>query len=147
MKSKMKKENKPFWLKDDDEGAFAETFDEQLFDREFKGRASRKWSMGKGQQRQMARGDQLSPQKEVDLHGFTGPEAEMRVESFVQSAVHERLFMLRIITGKGIHSPGAPVLPDVVEQKLDEFKAKKLIKSFHWEKKRKSASGALIVFL
>jgi DNA-nicking Smr family endonuclease len=55
--------------------------------------------------------------------------------------------MLRIITGKGLHSPGAPVLPDVVEQKLHELKEKKLIKSFEWEKKRKSASGALLVFL
>ncbi|MBC8317751.1 MAG: Smr/MutS family protein [Desulfobulbaceae bacterium] len=147
MKSKTKKEGKPFWLEDDDESSFVEIFDEKIFDRDYQERVSRERDRGDNPQVRSMREDPPAPQKEIDLHGFTGPEAEIRVESFIQSALHERLIMLRIITGKGLHSPGAPVLPDIVEQKLSDLKEKKRIKDFHWEKKQKSVSGALLVFL
>lgn len=148
MKRKMKKEERPFWLEPEEEASFAETFDQELFDQEYLARAAgRKESVDNSRQEKQAKGSILSPQKELDLHGCFSREAELRIESFIQASRHERLAMLRIITGKGLHSSGAPVLPDVAEHKLYELKEKKIIKSFYWEKKYKSTSGAIIVLL
>lgn len=143
----MKKEPKPFWIEVEDEGAFTDIFDSDLFDQDCQRRAYKKDGIdvkvkGLGSSRKIG-----APQKELDLHGYTGQGAEDRVGSFIQGARHERLQVLRIITGKGLHSEGPPVLPDVVEQKMYELKEKKLIRSFFWEKKQKSFSGALIVLL
>ncbi len=148
MKIKMKKEEGPFWLELEEEASFAETFDEELFEQECRDRAAgRKESGDNSRQEKQTKGSISSPQKELDLHGCNGREAELRIKSFIQACRHERLAMLRIITGKGLHSSGAPVLPDVAEHKLYELKEKKIITSFYWEKKYKSTSGALIVLL
>jgi DNA-nicking Smr family endonuclease len=147
MKSKMKKEARPFWLEPEEE-SFVEIFDEELFDQECLDRASaKKESVDNSRQGKQAKDSILLPQKELDLHGCNSREAESRIESFIQACHHERLVMMRIITGKGLHSSGAPVLPDVAEHKLYDLKEKKIIKSFYWEKKYKSTSGAIIVLL
>ena len=147
MKSKMKKEERPFWLELQEE-SFAEIFDKELFDQEFLDRASaKKESADSCRQRKQSKDNIFLPQKELDLHGCNSREAESRIESFIQACLHERLIMLRIITGKGLHSTGAPVLPDVAEHKLYDLKEQKIIKNFYWEKKYKSSSGALIVLL
>lgn len=85
-----------------------------------------------------------SPQSQLDLHGCTGLEAESRTESFVVSAVNLGLSCIRIITGKGLHSDGQPVLPAVVESKLRELQTKKLVKSFQLERR---SGGSMIIFL
>jgi DNA-nicking Smr family endonuclease len=54
---------------------------------------------------------------------------------------------VRIITGKGLHSEGQPVLPDTVEGVLRTLKKENLVKSWRWEKGQKEKSGALIVQL
>jgi len=88
-----------------------------------------------------------APETELDLHGFTGPEAVQRTVSFVAAARQKGLLTLRIITGKGLHSEGPAVLPDVVEQVLSEMKQEKEIFSFRWEKNEKQKSGAVLVYL
>ncbi|MFC1523607.1 Smr/MutS family protein [Thermodesulfobacteriota bacterium] len=89
----------------------------------------------------------MQPQAEIDLHGYTGKEAESRTESFIHTAKGLGINVVLIITGKGLHSPGGAVLPDVVESKLRELKTRGLISGFSWEKKEKKRSGALLVFL
>ena len=143
----MKKDEKPFWIEVEDEGTFADIFDSDLFDKDCQNRAHQQNNIdvqvkGHGSRRKIG-----APQKELDLHSCTGQEAESRVKSFILAAQYEKLHVLRIITGKGLHSDGPPVLPDVVEQKMYELKEQKLIRNFFWEKKRKSFSGALIILL
>lgn len=56
---------------------------------------------------------------ELDLHGFTADAAEQRLESFLDThAVRSPGRVVRIITGRGAGSTGAPVLPDVVREAL-----------------------------
>ncbi|MFH7319696.1 Smr/MutS family protein [Desulfurivibrio sp. D14AmB] len=62
------------------------------------------------------------PQEELDLHGLTAEEAEKAIRRFVVRCREIRLTTLRIITGKGLHSPGQPVLPGVAEATLEELK-------------------------
>ena len=87
------------------------------------------------------------PETELDLHGFTGPEAERRTPGFIAAARQKGLQTIRIITGKGLHSDGPEVLPDVVEQVLLDLKREGGIFAFRWEKKEKQRSGAVIVYL
>jgi DNA-nicking Smr family endonuclease len=88
-----------------------------------------------------------APQEELDLHRRTGFEAQHRIESFVQTARGKGLLTLRIITGKGLHSDGPAVLPEVTESKLLELRERGLVLAFRWEKEKKERSGAIIVYL
>jgi len=65
----------------------------------------------------------------------------------IKSARQRGLQTLRVITGKGLHSYGKAVLPEVVEEKVVELKKQNLILTFRWEKGSKRKSGALIVYL
>ncbi|MBU0483570.1 MAG: Smr/MutS family protein [Proteobacteria bacterium] len=87
------------------------------------------------------------PQAELDLHGCTSAEAELKTESFIQTVRGKGLETVRIITGKGLHSEGRAVLPDVIEVKLRELKERGAISTYGWEKGDKEESGALDVFL
>lgn len=87
------------------------------------------------------------PQKELDLHGYTGEEAGIATEHFIQDARRKGIQTLRIIVGKGLHSEGKAVLPDVVERKIIALKRNTYVIAYHWEKKDKRKSGAIIVYL
>ncbi|MCP3875295.1 MAG: Smr/MutS family protein [Desulfobacteraceae bacterium] len=84
---------------------------------------------------------------ELDLHGYNAIGAQVKARSFIQSCKHQGYFTLRIIVGKGLHSDLGPVLPDVVEDVLKELKKQKLIIFYEWDRKKKSKSGAVIVYL
>jgi DNA-nicking Smr family endonuclease len=87
------------------------------------------------------------PQDTLDLHGLTGPEAAKKTVDFLRTANTLKLRTFRIITGKGLHSEGPAVLPDVVEEKLEEFKAADLLFDFQWDRKKKHKSGSVIVYM
>lgn len=87
------------------------------------------------------------PEADLDLHGFTAIGAEAKARSFIQTALHQGYFTLRIIVGKGTHSPDGPVLPHVVEDILKAMKSEKKVLSYEWEGGRRKNSGALIVYL
>lgn len=87
------------------------------------------------------------PQADLDLHGATAAKARQRAEAFIRTARSNGLFTLRVIVGKGLHSEGGAVLPDVVEDLLMALKREDLVLSYRWEKRVKRKSGAVIVFL
>lgn len=88
-----------------------------------------------------------APQGQLDLHGFTASQAEQKVEAYLRNAYHRKVFTLRLIVGKGLHSENGPVLPDIVEDKLIELKHRKMVLDYQWEKKKKSKSGSVVVYL
>lgn len=87
------------------------------------------------------------PQKELDLHGYTGDEAEIAAGHFIQDARQKRIQTVRIIVGKGLHSEGKAVLPDIIERMVIGLKRQNQVIAYHWEKKDKRKSGAVIVYL
>jgi DNA-nicking Smr family endonuclease len=87
------------------------------------------------------------PQAELDLHGYTSAEAETAAEMFIQNARQKGTRTIRLIVGKGLHSEGKAVLPEVVERKIIALKRNKSVLTYAWEKKDKRKSGALIVYL
>lgn len=56
---------------------------------------------------------------ELDLHGLTARQAEARVDAFVRSwAMRQAGAVVRIITGRGVGSEGAPVIQRRVREQL-----------------------------
>ena len=54
------------------------------------------------------------PQDEIDLHGLNGDEAELKTDFFIRDSKARGLVTIRIIVGKGTHSEGRAILPDIV---------------------------------
>lgn len=87
------------------------------------------------------------PEAELDLHGFTVLGAEIKTRSFILNCKHQGYFTLRLIVGKGLHSDLGPVLPDAVEDLVKILKKENIVLAYEWDRKKKSRSGALIVYL
>jgi DNA-nicking Smr family endonuclease len=87
------------------------------------------------------------PQDEIDLHGLKGNEAELKTDFFIRDSKARGFVTIRIIVGKGTHSEGRAVLPDIVEGKIVDLKREGKIYSFKWEKGRKLKSGSVIIYL
>ncbi|MDA3832370.1 MAG: Smr/MutS family protein [Spirochaetales bacterium] len=84
----------------------------------------------------------------LDLHGDTALASEQKAMLFVQTSIGRGLQTVRIITGKGLHSPGGvAVLPDVVEAQLTVLKHDGVIFNFVWDKQLKAKSGSILVYL
>lgn len=85
-----------------------------------------------------------NPQEELDLHGKKALEAEREIRLFILRAKRQSMRLVRIITGKGLHSEeGQSVLRDVAEKKAIELKREGVVFSHKWEK----GSGSLLVYL
>lgn len=84
---------------------------------------------------------------ELDLHGYNTIGAQLRTRSFISTCRHQGVFTISIIVGKGLHSDTGPVLPDVVEDVVKEMKKQDQVLSYAWDRKKKSKSGVLIVYL
>jgi DNA-nicking Smr family endonuclease len=56
----------------------------------------------------------FSVQDSIDLHGMTLREAEEAIGSFFRQAVKNRLFCIKVIHGRGLRSPGGPVLKEAL---------------------------------
>lgn len=87
------------------------------------------------------------PEKDLDLHGFTALGAQLKARSFLTACKNQGYFTVRIIVGKGLHSDLGPVLPDTIEDLLTQLKAQDIVLGFAWERKKKSRSGSVIVYL
>jgi len=87
------------------------------------------------------------PTPSLDLHGITAQEAEIASLNFITTSRILQRRRIRIITGKGLHSQGTPVLPHAIEQFLRLQKQKGVITGYQWENGRREESGAVLVFL
>ena len=87
------------------------------------------------------------PEKDLDLHGFTALGAQLKARSFLTACKHQGYFTVRIIVGRGRHSDLGAVLPDTIEGLLAQLKAQEIVLGFTWERKKKSRSGSVIVYL
>ncbi len=144
----IKGEDYPFGRQDEDIPSFSELFDGEIFDDTALQRQALREAEEKRRQRQAGVQSYPPPQETLDLHGYTAQEAEDKARHFIEDARHRGIRTVRIITGKGLHSPGGvAVLPDIIEQQLILLKKEKAIASFGWERKVKSKSGALHVYL
>jgi DNA-nicking Smr family endonuclease len=57
-------------------------------------------------------------QDSIDLHGMTLIQAEESLHVFLREALQKRLFCVKVIHGRGLRSPGGPVLKEAVQKWL-----------------------------
>ena len=60
----------------------------------------------------------LKIEAEIDLHGMTDYEAEFAVLDFLKNSRDSGFKVVKIITGKGLHSVGEPVLKKITREIL-----------------------------
>ncbi len=87
------------------------------------------------------------PQETLDLHGCTASVAETKAEIYMRTCSRKGIFTIRIIVGRGLHSEWGPVLPDIIEDLLIKLKKDDIVLWFKWDRKKKSQSGSLIVYI
>ncbi|MFO7734786.1 MAG: Smr/MutS family protein [bacterium] len=87
------------------------------------------------------------PQKSLDLHGMTQDAAVKKIRCFVSSCRKEGKLTVRVITGRGKHSPAGPVLKEVAEKEAVMLKNENQLIFFKWDRKKKHKSSSMLFFL
>lgn len=94
---------------------------------------------------QKLRRGEWAVQTQVDLHGLRTDEAREALGSFIREAHKQGLRCVRVITGKGLGSPGkAPVLKDKAHRWLVQ---KSEVVAFVQAQPAQGGAGALLVLL
>jgi DNA-nicking Smr family endonuclease len=90
------------------------------------------------------------PQAVLDFHGLgrvSGADVKRETIAFVRDAYEQGLERVRIVTGKGLHSAGRPVVRPQVERTLRSLESEGLVASYRPEKVQRGGDGALFVRL
>ncbi len=95
--------------------------------------------------RQVKRGV-ISVSYQLDLHGLTREEALAALPHFLASARHKGQKAALVITGKGINSPGEPVLQQAVASWLRDA-GREMVLEFAPAPREMGGGGAYVVFL
>ena len=95
--------------------------------------------------RQLRRGT-IRMNLEIDLHGLTRDEGIDALASFIAAASMRRQQAVLVITGKGTHSEGEPVLQDAVADWLSN-EGKEWVPEFALAPESLGGVGAFVVFL
>jgi DNA-nicking Smr family endonuclease len=74
-------------------------------------------AMRKDLAQRLHQGD-FSVQDYIDLHGMTLHEAKEAFGLFFKDAIRKRLFCVKVIHGRGLRSPGGPVLKEALQKWL-----------------------------
>jgi DNA-nicking Smr family endonuclease len=94
---------------------------------------------------QKLRRGKWSIQRQVDLHGLRSDEAREALTAFIREAHRQGIRCVRVVTGKGLGSPGkAPVLKDKVHRWLVQ---KAEVVAFVQAPPMQGGAGALVVLL
>ncbi len=94
---------------------------------------------------QKLRRGKWSIQRQVDLHGLRSDEARETLTAFIRESHRQGIRCVRVVTGKGLGSPGkAPVLKDKVHRWLVQ---KAEVVAFVQAPPMQGGAGALVVLL
>lgn len=92
-----------------------------------------------------AKGERVD--EHLDLHGLKSEEALRRLESFVAEAAGAGARTVRVITGKGHHSPGGR---GVLKQRVEEWivhQGRRRVRAFAEAPRRLGGRGAYLLYL
>ena len=82
----------------------------------------------------------------IDLHGMTLGEAKRALSLFFKEAIKKHLFCIKVIHGRGLRSPGEPVLKEALK-KLLQGQFKKWILAYSSAKDCDGGLGATYIIL
>lgn len=90
------------------------------------------------------------PEEVLDFHGrgsLTSAEVKRETEAFVRRCAEAGLRRVRIVTGKGLHSKGPPVVRPQVERSLKTLATDGFVERWQEETLRAGGEGAFRVDL
>lgn len=96
--------------------------------------------------RRLHNGD-FSIQAYMDLHGFGIQDAFIKVDGFLNEAIRSGLRAVLIIHGRGLSSPGRPVLKEKLRQWLSTGQWRKWVLAFTSARAEDGGAGATYVLL
>jgi DNA-nicking Smr family endonuclease len=96
--------------------------------------------------RRLHRGD-FAIQGHIDLHGMSALEAGKAVDGFLRQAVRQGLRTVLIIHGRGLSSPGEPVLKPLLEERLNRDGWRKWVLAYTSARACDGGAGATYVLL
>lgn len=96
--------------------------------------------------RRLARGE-IAAELSVDLHGFPEAEARGALRDALRRARRAGLRTVRVIHGRGLHSPGGPVLKTAVPRWLAEPPLGSWVLAFASAPPNQGGTGATLVLL
>lgn len=96
--------------------------------------------------RKLRAGD-FSPEAQLDLHGRKADEAKLATEAFIQKSRVAGLRCVLIVTGKGLNSPGEPVLKTNLPSWLTRGRCARQVLAFCSARAKDGGDGAVYVML
>lgn len=94
------------------------------------------------------RNGDFSVQDHLDLHGFSPEEAKPALERFLRRAQHRGLSCVRVVHGRGTHSPSEPhAMKRAVARWLMSRKHRRIVVAFASARWKDGGSGAVYVLL
>ena len=96
---------------------------------------------------QRLRRGELTAERELDLHGLDARSAREDVSFELRDAFEAGERCVRIVHGRGVHSPGGPVLKQAVLEWLGQPPLAPLVLAFASAPPREGGAGALLVLL
>jgi DNA-nicking Smr family endonuclease len=86
------------------------------------------------------------PEATLDLHGVAVANAVRKVEWFLENAIFHGFLVVRIVTGKGVHSEFGPVVRPQVEAYLSG-RGRQFVVEWIYAPKNRGGEGALLIEL
>ena len=96
--------------------------------------------------RRLHNGD-FSIQAHIDLHGFGVQDAFLKVDEFLNEAIRSGLRAVLVIHGRGLSSPGQPVLKEKLRLWLSSGQWRKWVLAFTSARAEDGGAGATYVLL
>lgn len=96
--------------------------------------------------RRLHRGE-FAIQGHIDLHGLTAREAKDALDRFLEATVRNRKNAVLIVHGRGLSSPGEPVLKRLVVKRLSSNRWRRWIAAFTTAKSCDGGGGATYVLM
>ncbi|MBC8204379.1 Smr/MutS family protein [bacterium] len=96
--------------------------------------------------KQVKRKDNREPEAALDLHGLTQEEAFKEIRNFILGSKLKGYYLIKIIHGKGLHSPGEAKLKALVIHYLNN-EGRNLYSSWQYAPDNQGGEGAVLVFL
>jgi DNA-nicking Smr family endonuclease len=83
----------------------------------------------------------------LDLHGLSSPEARDRFETFIRRSLQRGLGCIRIVHGRGHHSPDGAVLKEHVQKWLSSRRMSRHTVAYTSARLHDGGGGAVYVLL
>lgn len=89
----------------------------------------------------------IPAQDRIDLHGLTVDEARVELEGFIRRSRQKGLKCVNVVHGRGLRSPGGPLLKNGVRQWIESGPLRKMVMAYATAPAREGGPGATYLLI